>query len=362
MMMEFWWRVPVDPTTPRLVSVLAGLHQRLTPQGFQINYARGCDWTAGMDAKVVTEGAIDDRLRTGQRSPLERSASTDTAAALRLAADCDIIIAAMGENRYLCGEGVDRPEIALPGDQEKLITQLAATGKPIVLVVFGGRPMALGNIERHCAAILYAWYPGQFGALALADLLSGFAAPSGRLTMTLPRSLAQVPTSYRRGYRADDPPLYPFGHGLTYTRFHYTALSIADTGAAATSNHTFDLATLPTVAASFTLENTGSRTGTEVAQLYLRRPGAASVLAQQQLRGFARLTLAPGATQRVTIEIPLDLLGRSLADGRFLIEPGPVEILVGPSAAELPLRANFDLTGETITRPRRARFFSVTRL
>jgi beta-glucosidase len=352
MMMEFWWRTPVDPTTPRLVTALAGLRERLAPAGFQIDYARGCDWTAGLDAKIITEGAIDDRLRTGQRVPLEKTPPTDLDAALRLAADSDVIIAALGENRYLCGEGVDRQDVRLPGEQEQFLERLAATGKPVVLVVFGGRPMALGAIERHCAAILYAWYPGQAGGHALADLLSGDASPSGRLTMTLPRTNEQVPTSYRRGYKPDGAPLYPFGHGLTYTTFAYSDLPAP----AATPT------TAATVSATFTLKNTGSRPGVEVAQLYLRRPGAPGVLARQQLRGFARLALAPGESRAVTIDIPLELLGHSAEDGRLLIKPGPVELLVGPSASETPLRATFELTGDTATQPRRQVFFSTTRL
>lgn len=109
--------------------------------------------------------------------PPRKNAPTDLDAALRLAAESDVIIAALGENRYLCGEGVDRRDVRLPGEQEKFLERLAATGKPIVLVVFGGRPMALGAIEHHCAAILYAWYPGQAGGHALADLLSGAASP-----------------------------------------------------------------------------------------------------------------------------------------------------------------------------------------
>lgn len=355
MMMEFWWRTPVDPTTPRLVTALTGLRERLAPAGFQIDYARGCDWTAGLDAKIITEGAIDDRLRSGQRIPIEKTPPTDLDAALRLAASSDVIIAALGENRYLCGEGVDRRDVRLPGEQEKFLERLAATGKPIVLVVFGGRPMALGAIERHCAAILYAWYPGQAGGHALADLLSGAAATSGRLTMTLPRTNEQVPTSYRRGYKPDEAPLYPFGHGLTYTSFAYENLAVAGSAAASVIT-THDR----TVSATFTLKNTGLREGIEVAQLYLRRPGAPGVLARQQLRGFARLALAPGEDRAVTIEIPLELLGHSAEDGRLLIEPGPVELLVGPSASELPLRANFELTGETATQSRRQVFFSTT--
>jgi hypothetical protein len=170
--------------------------------------------------------------------------------------------------------------------------------------------------------------------------------------MTLPRTNEQVPTSYRRGYKPDDAPLYPFGHGLTYPTFAYADLSApASTPTSAAA-----------IAATFTLKNTGSRPGVEVAQLYLRRPGAPGVLARQQLRGFARLALAPGESRAVTIDIPLELLGHSAEDGRLLIEPGPVELLVGPSASDTPLRATFELTGDTATQPRRQVFFSTTRL
>lgn len=347
MMMEFWWRKPVDPTSPRLVTLLAGLREQF-PADVTVAFERGCDWTDGLDKVAENTGAVDPRLREGQRRPLEKLPPTDVEAALRLAASSDLIIAAMGENRYLCGEGVDHQNVTLPGEQERFIERLAATGKPIVLVVFGGRPMCLTKVEPLCRAILYAWYPGQTGGTAIADILRGAVSPSGRMTMTLPRSEQQVPISYRRGYRQDDPPLYPFGHGLTYTTFAY-----ADLHAPATLQ-TSDAA----IPVRFTLRNSGSRAGTEICQVYLRRSNVPPKAAKQELRGFARVELAPGESRTVTVELPLEFLGRSAADGELTISPGTVEMLIGASAADIRLRTEVQVQGNSVVQKHRERFSS----
>lgn len=341
MMMEFWWRKPVQGTTPRLVTLLTGLREQMP--GVNISFARGCDWTHGLDEMTENKGAIDPRLKEGKkREPLEKIPPTNLEAALKLAAESDVIIAAMGENRYLCGEGVDRKDVRLPGEQEKFLQRLAATGKPVILVVFGGRPMALGNVEPLCAAILYAWYPGQAGGTALADILRGAVNPAGRLTMTLPRDNAQVPISYRLGYTAEKTPLYPFGYGLSYTRFEYAKLK-------APKKVKTSAAEIPV---RFTLTNSGQREGAEVCQLYLKRDG------KQELKGFARVELPPGKSRTVTIKVPLDALGHFTATGQLVIAPGPVEILVGASASDLRLKAEIQVTGEAVTKPRREKFFS----
>ncbi len=351
MMMEFWWRTPVDTESPRLVTLLTGLREQL-PDTVTVAYERGCDWTKGLDPIAENTGAVDPRLHEGKRLPLEKTPPTDPEAAVRLAADSDLIIAAMGENRYLCGEGVDCQDVRLPGEQESFIKRLAATGKPIVLVVFGGRPMVLTDIEPLCSAVIYAWYPGQAGGTALADIIRGKVNPAGRLTMTLPRSMEQVPTSYRRGYKADDPPLYPFGYGLTYTRFAYAELH------APASVKTSDEA----IFIRFKLKNQGRRAGTEICQVYLRRPDASNALAKQELKGFARVELEPGASQEISVDLPLEFIGRSAANGELTIAPGTVEIMVGASAADIRLRSKVAVTGPAVKQPHRQAFFSRTTL
>ena len=193
-----------------------------------------------------------------QRKPLEAIPPTDAQAALKLAAKSDVIIAAMGENRYLCGETKDRADVRLPGEQEEFVQQLIATGKPVVLVVFGGLPMVLTGVAAGCRAIVYAWYPGQDGGHAVADLLLGRINPAGKLTITLPRSNEQIPISYREGYSEKDMPLYPFGYGLSYTTYAYSKLQAPATAKTTDTE----------IPVQFQLTNTGAREGVEICQLY----------------------------------------------------------------------------------------------
>lgn len=254
---EFFRRVPVDPSFPQLVTLLDGLRGRLAPK-VALHYERGCDWTSATYQKDESkEKAGDQRTWKASTAPMTPPVATDPERAVRLAAESDVVIAAMGENRYLCGEGRDREDVRLPGEQEAFVQKLIATGKPVILVVFGGRPMMLTDLAAGCRAIVYAWYPGQEGGHAVADLLLGRFNPSGKLTMTLPRSNEQVPVSHRLGYRADDLPLFPFGHGESYTSYGYAKLVPPPT--LKTSDTSFSI--------QFELTNTGTREGVEIAQL-----------------------------------------------------------------------------------------------
>jgi len=350
MMMEFWWRKPVDPTSPRLVTLLTGLREQLS-SSVKISFERGCDWTQGLSEVGESKGVGDPRLKEGKRWPLEKVPPTSAEAAFRLASESDVIIAAMGENRYLCGESVDRADVRLPGEQETFIERLAATGKPLILVVFGGRPMALGNINHLCQAIIYAWYPGQAGGTALADIIRGAVNPAGRLTMTLPCSTEQAPISYRLGYTPEKTPLYPFGYGISYTHFSYGELNIPD------KVQTSDTE----IPVRFTITNEGNREGTEICQLYLRCTEGISK-SGQELKGFARVELPSGKSRTVTINVPLELLGHFSAEGTLTIAPGEVEVLVGASASDIRLRANIVVAGDPVTQSGRIHFFSTATL
>ena len=251
MLGEFWSRIPANPNSPKLITLLAGLKDRVAPD-VEISYARGCDWSDPLE-KVggSSNEAADLRAAKAQRKPMEAIPPTDAQAALKLAAKSDVIIAAMGENRYLCGETKDRADVRLPGEQEKFVQQLIATGKPVILVVFGGRPMVLTDVAAGCRAIVYAWYPGQDGGNAVADLLLGRINPSGKLTITLPRSNEQIPISYRAGYSEKDMPLYPFGYGLSYTTYAYSKLQAPATAKTTDAG----------IPVQFQLTNTGAREG-----------------------------------------------------------------------------------------------------
>ena len=281
---------------------------------------------------------------------MEAIPPTDAQAALKLAAKSDVIIAAMGENRYLCGETKDRADVRLPGEQEKFVQQLIATGKPVILVVFGGRPMVLTDVAAGCRAIVYAWYPGQDGGHAVADLLLGRINPSGKLTITLPRSNEQIPISYRAGYSEKDMPLYPFGYGLSYTTYAYSKLQ-----APATAKTTD--AEIPV---QFQLTNTGAREGVEISQLYFAPVTPAPGQRPIELKGYGRVDLKPNETKTVTITVSPQQFARHNDAGTLTIDPENYQILVGASSTDIRLRANLDLTGDKVTLPHRDQFFSRT--
>ncbi|MEJ5200152.1 MAG: glycoside hydrolase family 3 C-terminal domain-containing protein, partial [Anaerolineae bacterium] len=250
------------------------------------------------------------------------------------AAKCDVVIACMGLLPTLEGEegdaifsaaGGDRPDLALPAVQQAFIKELARSGTRIVLVLTGGGPIALGEIADLVDAILFVWYPGQEGGRAVADVLFGRAAPSGRLPVTFPQSAAQLPpfedyAMRERAYRyATWEPLYPFGFGLSYTRFAYHDLAVTPSQIPAGQS--------VTVRCSVT--NIGPVAGEEVAQLYLSDLEASVETPIHSLVGFQRVALAPGERQEVTFTVSPDQMMVIDDDGRACLEPGLFRLTVG---------------------------------
>jgi len=347
---EFFRRNPVDPEKPGLVTLLSGLRERLGPE-VNILHERGCDWSSPNDRIGRENDELGDvRAREAPRVPLEKTTAADPARAVQIAATSNIVIAAMGENRYLCGEGCDREDVRLPGDQEAFVQTLIATGKPVVLVVFGGRPMNLSALSAGCRAIVYAWYPGQAGGYAVADLLLGRFNPSGKLTMTLPRSNEQVPVSHRLGYHADEMPLFPFGHGLSYTTYQYKNLLVPTAVSTVASN----------IPIEFDLCNTGIREGVEIAQLYLAPLLREADRPAMELKGFARVSLKPGETVKVTINLSPQQLARHDQDGNLALHPGAYSVLIGSSSTDIRLQTGLAIEGNTVSLQRRDHFFSRT--
>jgi beta-glucosidase len=232
-----------------------------------------------------------------------------------------------------------------------LIRALAATGKPVVLVLFGGRPNALGDIEPLCRAIVQAWYPGEEGGNAVADALLGNINFAGKLTLTMPRTTAQCPISHRLGYDTKNPPLYPFGHGLSYTTFKYDGLTVPPT--VATGAKEFS--------AEFSLANSGTCEGVEVVQLYVTFPDEAKCRPPLELKGFARVSLKPREIVHVTIRIPMQMLAAFNPEMKLWeIRPGRYQIKVGASSTDIRLKAEILMTGDTVTMPQRTEFMSQT--
>ncbi|MFD6149679.1 beta-glucosidase [Streptomyces sp. NPDC060243] len=270
-------------------------------------------------------------------------------AALDAARGAEVVIAALGDRaglfgRGTSGEGCDAPSLALPGVQQELLDALLDTGTPVVGVLLAGRPYALGRAADEAGALVQAFFPGQEGTRAIAALLSGRAAPSGRLPVSVPRTPDGQPGTYLRAPLAgpsdvsalDPSPAYPFGHGLAYTSFAWTDLTPATPDEVPTDG---------TVRLALTVTNTGARAGTEVVQVYLHDPVASVVQPEQRLIGAVRVPLAPGTSARVHVEIPADTASFTGLAGRRVVEPGALEFRLSASSADHRLRYGVRLTG-----------------
>jgi beta-glucosidase len=308
-----------------VVTLAAGLRARLGLEG-QLTVLRGCDLLpSGPRTRALPDGSIVTDEDANQRAAV--ADENDFTQAIAAARAADVIIAAVGEPRGWSGENSSRAELTLTGRQPELLRALAATGKPLVVVVFSGRPLALTAAAEKANALVQAWHPGLQGGPALAAVLCGDLAPSGRLPISFPRATGQVPVYYNHAmtgrpdmvdYRdLTRDPLYPFGFGLTYTTFTYGPVEIL----AATSR------------ARATVTNTGTRAGEAVAQLYVRdvacSEGARPV---QDLRGWQRLTLAPGESRTVEFALTDETLGFVDRAGKHRMEAGEYRVWIAPHA------------------------------
>lgn len=260
-------------------------------------------------------------------------------AAIADAKKADAVIMALGEHQGISGEGFDRSSLGLPGNQEQLLEAVAATGKPVVLVLENGRPMTIDWAAHHIPAILEAWYPGEFGGKAIAETLFGDNNPAGRLTITFPQSVGQLPDYYNadpsrvwKYVDSDGKPLFPFGFGLSYTTFRYDHLSVQ---APPPGSH-------DDVQVSVDVTNTGDRAGDEVAQLYLREDVSSVETPSRALKGFSRIHLSPGETRTVTFHVPQQELAVWNAEQKWAIEGGEFTVWAGGSS-EASLSTKFNL-------------------
>jgi len=291
------------------------------------------------------------------------------AEAVSLAADSDVCVLAVGDRpgmfgRGTTGEGSDTYDLRLPGVQQELVEAVLATGTPVVVVALVGRPYALGPAADEAAAVVYAFLAGQRGAQAVAEVLTGAVNPSGRLPVGVPRHSGGLPATYLSpllGYRSqvssvDTTPAFAFGHGLSYTTFEWTDVSVAgdtalgDTAldSTATTREAAGTAAWPVdgeVAVGVTVRNAGQRAGTEVVQLYLHDPVAQATQPVVRLIGYQRVPLEPGEAVRVTFTVPADLASFTGLAGRRIVEPGDVELRFGRSAEDIAAAVPLRLTG-----------------
>jgi beta-glucosidase len=300
----------------------------------------------GLEERAARAGA---RVAFAQGCALECRDSAGFAEAVRAAEGSDVVVAVLGEPRAQSGEGASRVSLDLPARQGELLDALIATGKPVVVVLMTGRPLVLGARLERLAGLVMAWYPGTEGGPALAELLFGDASPSGRLPISWPRAVGQVPIFYNRlpsgrlhnpenrftlGYMDESlDPLFPFGYGLTYTTVRYSDLAVLT----------------PRIGAGGTLEvrvrveNTGPRAAREVAQLYVRDPVATRSRPIRELKAFEAVRLEPGEAREVTFRVPAAELGFHLADGTYVVEPGAFQVWAGADA-RAGLEGRFEVT------------------
>ena len=319
------------------------------PAGFE-----KLDYLAGVPSVLdaVREAAGDAEVAYAEGCAVQGDDRSGFDAAVEAARQSDVAVVVVGGRSGLtddctCGEARDRATIELPGVQEDLVRAVAATGTPVALVVVGGRPYALTDVVDHVAAALHCWLPGEAGGAAVARTLFGDAVPGGKLPITVPRAVGQVPIFYNHrpsgghshwlGDYADLPssPLFPFGFGLSYTTFEVSDLSLdtdtVDPGGAVTVR--------------VTVENTGDRDGTETVQVYARHEAASLTRPVRQLVGYARVAVAAGASEVVEVAVPARRFGLVDRDMRFVVEPGPVTLVVGASSADTPLEATVEVGG-----------------
>ena len=316
---------------------LAKSIQRIAVIGPNANVARYGDYERESNGKHIS-------LLEGIRAIVPQSTvifdpGQDISAAVAAAKQSDTVILGLGEWQGISGEGFDRSNLDLPGRQEQLLEAVAATGKPVVLVLENGRPLTIGWAKQHVSAILEAWYPGEFGGQAIAETLFGENNPAGHLTITFPRSLGQLPDFYNSDpsrvheYVDDDgKPLFPFGFGLSYASFRYDQLAVQPpapgSGAA--------------IKVTVNVTNVGDREGDEVAQLYFRENVSSVETPDRALAGFSRIHLQPQETKTVTLSIPQTQLAVWNAEGKWTVEPGQFTVWAGGSS-EASLTAQFRL-------------------
>ena len=357
-MSYFWKRKEdvADRDNPHIVKLLEAMEAR-KPEGVNILYSRGCDWTE----EIETKFAVGGDERAWEYAMLHRKVDAgekaDKAEALRMAQQADVIVAAVGENVMLCGENRDRQSLRLPGKQEQFVEELINTGKPVVLVIFGGRAQVISEIAERCAAVIQAWYPGEEGGNAVADILYGKVSPSAKLAISYPNQEIYEPICYNDPSEIENRKSlnsklqWPFGYGLSYTTFDYSNLQMPEE--VKTDEQSLTL--------TFDVKNTGKMAADEIVQIYLSPTTEDQQLRPIQLQGFARVSLQPGETKKVSVKLYTEQFGYfNKKDGQrsWTVDPGTYAVKVGASSVDFRLQQQVTLTGQPVSKPIRDYYFS----
>jgi beta-glucosidase len=323
------------PSNVHVISVLEGL-QQYAGKRFNVHYTKGCAIT---DANWPESEILP--------TPITKAEQASIDSAVALAKRSDAIVIALGEDEKMVGESKTRTGLDLPARQLQLLQAMQATGKPVILVLINGRPLTINWAQKYTPAIIEAWFPGATGGKAIAESIFGDYNPGGKLAVTFPKTIGQLELNfpYKPGSHAGQPgdgpngygktavngPLYPFGHGLSYTQFTYSNLTISPESLHTQSNIT--------VKADIT--NSGKRKGDEVVQLYLKDKISSVTQYETQLRGFERISLQPGETRTVIFKLSPDDLALLDKDMNWTVEPGEFEIRIGSSSTDIRLTKTF---------------------
>lgn len=346
-MRYFWQQQMEDDLHPRIVGLLDGMKNRL-PQGSTLQYSRGCDWTEVVETIVESSGDPRTAYLTAiQNRMIDSGEEANETEALALAAQSDVIVAAMGENVILCGENRERKGLRLPGRQEEFVNKLIATGKPVVLVMFGGRAQVISGLAEKCAAVIQAWYPGEEGGNAVADILYGKVSPSGRLSVSYPAVELNEPLCYNYSAEPDKRVAWPFGFGLSYASFEYKNIKAEDV--VATDGDRFKV--------SLDVTNTSSVPSDEVVQLYVSPADSKSNIKPIQLQGFKRISLHAKETQTVTFALSPQQFGY-YKDGQWNVDAGKYVVMIGASSQDIRQKVTIEISGKTATMPLRSCYFA----
>jgi len=326
-----------------------------------ISVVKGMQEVAGSNAKIIyAKGSnLDEDSLIEERSTMfgkslrrdKRPAAEILQEAVNVAKQADVIVAALGEAAEMSGEASSRTSIEIPEIQKELLKALLNTGKPVVLVLFTGRPLALTWEQQHVPAIINVWFGGSEAGYAIADVLYGDVSPSGKLSTTFPQNIGQVPIFYNhkntgrplpegkwfQKFRSNyldvsNDPLYPFGYGLSYTNFSYSDVTLSNSSMKAGQK----------ITASVTVTNNGSRDGKEVVQLYIRDLVGTSTRPVKELKGFQKIELKAGTSKTVSFEITVNDLKYYNYDLKYVAEPGDFKIFIGGNSRDVK-EANFKL-------------------
>lgn len=340
----------IDNSDTVCPTILEALQNEFT----EVVYSKGCDILTERHANApVFPGDVDLAMNQTMTSPVSQDTS-QIQQAMETIEQADVAIVCVGDLAGLfqtgtVGEGSDTDSLNLPGMQQQLIEKAIATGKPVIILVTGGRPYNLNGAEEKAAAVLFGWAPGQEGARAIADIIAGNQAPSGRLTLSIPKNAGAVPYYYNHKLKSGGTPIayhfgskYNFGYGLTYTDFAYRNMQIDEQQVAIEDG---------VIKVSVKIENTGTQAGCEVVQLYIKDKLCSLVRPIRELKGFQRVELAAGAVTTVIFELPVDMLNFTNSAHQRVVEAGEFDIMIGQSATDIAFTQTVNVVGNNRVLP-----------